>query len=533
MTGLQTKQGRKKTIPVIPLAVLALLFFGVFFLVRGSAEQGEEEPRRVEFYYMEVCASCDGTEEFYEIYERLFSAEERRQQHVEIAAYNVFLESNEAHYEQAAEQLGIPDGTSMPVLVVDGRWVSGYDEIEESMRELLMADGSGQGSDTARQPSEEQDDQPDPAASQARQAIREIQGEEETVLLLFTTNACQECQRVKEWMEEQKWLENRRILEYNIAEDDGLELLKNIFRAGGVEEERQEVPAVCIGDMILTGEGDIRSLTEEQLEAADNKDLAGMLEESMGVSGDGDGNPGLLAMAGAGLLAGCNPCSISMLLMLFSLLLSARASVLKNGLIFLAGKYVTYLVLGFVIYVTAAQIQGEALETAGRVMDWILAALFAAAAVLYGIDAVNIYRGDYGHIRTQLPVGLRRISHRLIKKAAVGDEAAGERAAGGERLTPFLIAGLGVAISLGEFFCTGQIYMASITYLLKSGDASVWPSFVIYAAAMSLPTFGITLLIQKTRNTDRISAFFFRHLGLIKILNAALFLGFMIYFLLG
>lgn len=57
------------------------------------------------------------------------------------------------------------------------------------------------------------------------------------------------------------------------------------------------------------------------------------------------------------MLAGLNPCSVSMLLMLLSLIFMEKASVWKNGLLYLAGKYATYLAVGIVIYQSAAQIE--------------------------------------------------------------------------------------------------------------------------------------------------------------------------------
>ena len=67
-------------------------------------------------------------------------------------------------------------------------------------------------------------------------------------------------------------------------------------------------------------------------------------------------------MFGAGLLAGFNPCSISMLLMLFSILLTGQSSVLKNGILYLAGKYVTYLGIGLIFCLAAASIDQQVLN---------------------------------------------------------------------------------------------------------------------------------------------------------------------------
>ena len=98
-------------------------------------------------------------------------------------------------------------------------------------------------------------------------------------------------------------------------------------------------------------------------------------------------------------------------------------------------------------------------------------------------------------------------------------------------MKPLMILALGVVISFGEFFCTGQIYMASITYMLKDQvKAAIFP-FLVYTTAMSLPAVVMILLIQRTRNTEAVSDVMFGHLGAIKIVNAVLFALFAVYFL--
>ena len=51
-------------------------------------------------------------------------------------------------------------------------------------------------------------------------------------------------------------------------------------------------------------------------------------------------------------------------------------------------------------------------------MNLVMRILFIVASVLYVIDAVRVYRQDYGKIKMQLPVGLRRMNHNLIKKVS-------------------------------------------------------------------------------------------------------------------
>lgn len=504
-------------------------FFAAVFLATVSVTEipvSAVEALRVEFFYQEVCASCDGTEEFFEIYDQTFTEEERAGLNVEIATYNVFMESNQEYYRKRAREQGIPEGEQLPVLIVGEQWVGGYEAIQNSLRELLLEETTGKVQENKEKQEETLNTEEEQTAAQAEQTVAAVEEKTEAVLVLFTTNACEECEKVKEWISSQSWIQSHTIVEWNIIEDECTGLLKQMFRASETEESRQKVPAVFVGNTVLTGTKEILSLTGEQLGTADNKELQELLEtvEQNTVSGASEDSSDLyhfLTLAGAGLLAGFNPCSISMLLMLLSLLLGLRASVWKNGLLYLGGKYLVYFSIGMVIFLTASQIPEKTLDRAGRILDAALAVLFLAAAALYLVDAVKIFRQDYGHIRTQLPVGLRKANHRLIRKIS---QMSGV-------MQPMLILALGAAIAMGEFFCTGQIYMASITYLLKEGEASVWLPFLVYVTAMSLPALAMVLLIQRTRNTERISDFMFRHLGAIKVCSAVLFLCFAVYFL--
>ncbi|MBQ7797429.1 MAG: sulfite exporter TauE/SafE family protein [Lachnospiraceae bacterium] len=523
---LEMKKLMPERIRRIRLSLLAGILFALFLTQTVLAA----EPIKISYYYEEVCASCDGTKDFFELYNRAISSEDKKLFQAEIATYNVFMDSCRVQYEDVKEKLEIPSGTSLPVLVIGNQWISGHENMEAQLRDVLMVEkdavhdtetATGQvvaeTVETIETAAEEE-----PSAFWA-EAKAEIEASEKPVVLLFSTNGCDDCDAVKEWFAEHEASFDGQVLEYNIIEKECLQELKAVFTQYQVPEENQKVPAVFFGDHYLIGRDEISTIRNEMLkEDSDNETLIEMLDQAAGgQEGTAVESMNLWTLAAAGLLAGFNPCSISMLLMLLSLLLSEKASIWKSGLLYLAGKYAAYLSIGLVIFVTASQISNQTMETVGNVMQIVMGILFAVAAVFYIMDAIRIYRQDYGNIKTQLPVGLRRMNHNLIKKVS---------SAGGI-MQPLMILVLGIVISFGEFFCTGQIYMASITYLLKDQvKAAVFP-FLVYTTAMSIPAVIMILLIQRTRNTDAVSDFMFRHLGAIKIFNAILFILFALYFL--
>ncbi len=534
-----TKKGRLGV-----AAGLFLVLAGMLSLVFGFRAQGAE-PEQIEYYYENVCASCDGTEDFYSMLQERLSKEEQKALQGKTAAYNVFLDSCREQYEERVRKLGIPEGTSLPVLIVGDRWVSGLEQMEELLREAAgkaadhsgpaegglpgeeqQADGSGEKKESKnsdlQRVGEHAADQKEADLAKCMETELESQ---EPALLLFTTESCEDCEKVKEWLAEQKELTGGRVLEYNIVKEPCLNILKGMFREYGLGEQDQKVPALFYGNGAATGAEAIFRLDGESLweEGGNQKLLSSIRTVKQQLPEEEEaaaGGQNLLTLAGAGLLAGLNPCSISMLLMLLSMVVAEKASVWKNGLLYLTGKYAAYVTIGMAIYTSAANLDGLILQDAGNILNGILVLLFGAAGILYLADAVRVFRQEYGKIRTQLPAGLRKWNHGLIRR--VGNYSG--------ILKPLLILGLGMAISVGEFFCTGQIYMASITYLLKDQVAIVWVYFLVYVTAMSLPAFLMLIIIQRTRNTELISEFMLRHMGAVKIFNALLFLGYAVYF---
>ena len=92
-----------------------------------------------------------------------------------------------------------------------------------------------------------------------------------------------------------------------------------------------------------------------------------------------------------------------------------------------------------------------------NVLTWIFAAVFFILAILYLIDFVNVKRKQYGKIRMQLPTALRKWNHERIEKASKINA---------KWMIPAAVV-LGIMISAGEFFCTGQVYLAAILYMMK------------------------------------------------------------------
>ena len=219
-----------------------------------------------------------------------------------------------------------------------------------------------------------------------------------------------------------------------------------------------------------------------------------------------------------GVVNGLSPCGISLLLLLFSLLLSKHANVLKLGLTFIVARFLTFLLLGTVLYSAFEQISAV-LEPVGRILQILIILLSIVFAVLNFIDFFMARKNEYGKIRFQLPPKLRAFQRNYLENTLN---------CGGKYLTGTVFIA-GIVLSVGEFLCTGQLYLASILYMMQrqtAWDFIVVLEFVVYLLAMSLPLLLLTVLAKRGSQVLQLSEMTRGKLPWIKLLYGVLFLLF-------
>lgn len=116
----------------------------MFFLAScGKVESGEELPEQLDIYFFHetICASCDGTEEFYALINEELADVRELYPYRSITA-NVFQTEGRMNYERVTDQFGLNrDNLSLPLMIVDGRVFSGMEIIEDNLREVYLAAG--------------------------------------------------------------------------------------------------------------------------------------------------------------------------------------------------------------------------------------------------------------------------------------------------------------------------------------------------------------------------------------------------------
>ncbi|MGD9494670.1 MAG: hypothetical protein AB7Y46_00040 [Armatimonadota bacterium] len=290
----------------------------------------------------------------------------------------------------------------------------------------------------------------------------------------------------------------------NVYEDEDYELAEALLTVAGIREDKLPVgPALLVGETYVDqsrfNERNVRAAVERyRVTGAPSWDeraerIRGYARQSL---------PqhlrrwGVLAIIGAGLLDGINPCAFATVVFFLSYLgmVGARGRPLAFvGLCFALGVFAAYFAFGLGILNATLALSGFPLVR--RVLYGVIAVACAVFAVLSRRDARALAAGRTGAVRLQLSTGLKRRAHGLIRS--------GVRA---RLLAPTsLLAGAGVAVL--ELACTGQVYVPALIYMLSLTEvrAQALRWLLLYDALFVLPLLILTGLAAWGTSSTRLA----------------------------
>lgn len=544
---------------------LCAIFITCVFGHRGvsMASQNEKQQKinsdnltvQMEYYQYNVCASCHPEDDFFAVVSDTISPIKQEYPY-EIAVYNTFRAEDKNRFEKRLQDLGLKEAdVSLPALIMISEdsealvCLSGLDEIKEKLEDTLkqaakpeqfvsseVALESDEKTEAASLTENENQDQMQVSSSDWKEQLREAVSKDkstDSVILYFSTVSCTDCSEVKSLLkkmtDEQTTKKPLVIHEFNIAEEDNVVLLQKLFSIYDVASDKQQVPIVFFSGGYLSGS---KAVTQGLEQKWKDDELTGFNLENI-LSDDASWKEEnkdqasfktYIGLAAAGFINGVNPCGASMLLMLLAAIAMSGRSVIKTGCAYLAGKFTAYCAMGMGLYKLFMAIGQDIFLSISNVFTWIFAAVFFILAILYLIDFVNVKRKQYGKIRMQLPTALRKWNHERIEKASKINA---------KWMIPAAVV-LGIMISAGEFFCTGQVYLAAILYMMKMQQEmklQTNAAFIIYVTAMCIPSFLIVLVIEKTKNVIHMSNKTLEWLPAIKLVTAIVFFIFAVFML--
>ncbi|QHQ59385.1 hypothetical protein Ana3638_00040 [Anaerocolumna sedimenticola] len=525
-------------IAIIGVAVcfISVLLFG-FNLINKPVyknwvnKNGTDEVK-VELFYNGPCESCKENEKFNKsVRENILKS--NRNAKINCIAYNIFKEPDKEYMEKRIKALGISDSDAMvPFALMDGKLYKGsYEEIGSQIGMDISKDigkdlSKGISKDTSKDISK--NISKDISKDVDVRSMIENADRNDSILLLFTTYSCDSCAEVKKYIQDSlkseyiikkdqgNMLSKVKLTECNILDSGNLDLLNERMKQYAVPDDEQQVPIVFYQNGFLSGEAAIKDGLVKVIENGSAMGFSWKVGETSSQDDRMEGKD-LLKLGATGFLNGLNPCSASMLLMVLSLLLMSGNDFIKGSLSYMAGKILAYLGMGMGAFFVFAVIKEVYFTRMEQILTVCFAVLALVLSILNFIDFWNARKKNYGRIIVQLPKKLRHFNHTVIKKLENIPRTF---------FLPMLFV-LGVVISAGEFFCTGQLYAASILYMVKQNQVmtiEVFWMLLIYVLAMCLPQGIIIFIINKSRNLLAVSRFTLKGMTAVKLIYGFLFL---------
>lgn len=284
----------------------------------------------------------------------------------------------------------------------------------------------------------------------------------------------------------------------------------------GVQE--RAYPAIVAGQRVLQGDREIEAGLREAVILLARESQSGARQPSgealeAGPRGLNRVDLKALPVIAAGLLDGVNPCAFTTLIFLVSALAVAgksRRQVLLLGLVYSAAVFATYFLigLGFLSAVRYAQ----SFLLVATIIRWILVGILAVFAALSLYDYVQLRRGETAKVLLQLPSALKKQIHASIRT----------RARSAALVASALV--LGFLVTVFELACTGQIYLPTIVYSVRSGgQSSGYVYLLLYNIGFIAPLLAVFGMSFAGLGLKSLTNFFQRSVAAVKLAMAALF----------
>lgn len=221
----------------------------------------------------------------------------------------------------------------------------------------------------------------------------------------------------------------------------------------------------------------------------------------------------VLPVLAAGLADGVNPCAFATLLFLLSSLAvvgKSRREILVIGAVFAATVFATYFAVGVGLF--HALRAASYFPVAAEVIRWAMVAVLVVFAALSVYDYVLVRRGQASRMVLQLPDRFKRRIHASVRRGV---------------RTYSLVAGavaMGVGVSVFELGCTGQVYLPTISYMVRSGgSAAGYGLLTVYNVGFILPLLALFAAVYVGVGSDGLLRLFKANLARIKLLLAGAF----------
>lgn len=359
-------------------------------------------------------------------------------------------------------------------------------------------------------------------------------------LVFFFSQTCHNCHEVKDGILSKVARDHRgRIdIEYrDIGDIESYRMLLGIREKLGLTGQIQ-VPAVYFCKELLIGQDTIENslldLIERPAGADPLSDHTGQVPVVDLVGHFRSFTPA--AVIGAGLVDGINPCAFTVVVFFISFLSLQgyrRRELLVIGTVFIISVFLTYLLIGLGLFNFFYSIKG--VFVVRRVLNIGIGLFTLALGIAALRDIAGFIRtGSTDNMILALPAAVKGQIHKVIGLAY-------RRRSGTDCPSPrYRVPGMcasalatGFLVSLLEAVCTGQVYLPTITFVLRSAEVRLQAAgyLVLYNIMFIVPLAVIFVFALAGVSSGQFSKFLQRHFLAVKILMACLFFMFALFLL--
>ena len=388
--------------------------------------------------------------------------------------------------------------------------------------------------------------------------------EEPVEILFFFSLNCRACERVRQNIFpkiEAKYKERIKIEKLDYGKPENFLRFLELQEEYDWHPEKIKTPTLFIDGKFLVGQGDIDKYLDIYIDTAlikkgyvsapsvssppkilsllPAKDQEGTVTETK-PSIDLVSRFKLIRPLGvitAGLIDGINPCAFTVIIFFISFLALQgydKRQVFAIGFSFILAVFIIYVLIGLGLFSFLFQLKAywtvvNIVYKGGAILCFVLTSF-----AFY--DFVKFRRTrQTQNLVLQLPPKLKEKIHRIIGKYYRREKDKGSE---GKRdnffgliFSAFIV---GCLVSIFEAVCTGQVYLPTIVFVLKTTPLKLKAFFylLIYNLMFIIPLWLILLFFLWGVTSQQFSNFAQKHMGTIKILMVALFLGLGIFLIL-
>lgn len=357
-------------------------------------------------------------------------------------------------------------------------------------------------------------------------------------LTVFYSPSCHKCIQVKNELipEIEKEFKSRILIEYrDIADIENYKLLLSLEEEHKVKIDKV-VPIFYFQGNFLNGKGELKEKLKKFIAQSLNKNI---LEKQQDlplidlVAHFKAFRP--FAIIAAGLTDGINPCAFTVIVFFISFLSLQgykKRELIIIGLVFILAVFITYLVLGVGLFGFLYRLKG--FWFISRILNFAIGifSILLGCLALYDFFKFKQTKETEG-LLLQLPKAVKNRIHSIIGLHYRKNEK--------ESFKPHIFKLAlsafitGVLISILEAVCTGQVYLPTITFVLKTTHLKLQALgyLLLYNLMFIAPLLIIFLFALWGVTSEQFSKILKKHLLSIKILMAILFFGLGIFLLWG